>query len=151
MKMTYRIEHSSPAPGRMDQPSDMRIGDDGRAAAAELLGVHYAAGRLSTAELETRLAGAWSAVTAGDLEPLLRDLPEVRPRSSRARGARIAVRIHTVAYVLVTVLLVAIWFVTPGAYFWPIWPALGWGFGLAAHAAVTAICVSSGAEHPHRS
>jgi hypothetical protein len=31
-------------------------------------------------------------------------------------------------------LLVTIWLLTtPGGYFWPVWPMLGWGFGLASH------------------
>jgi purine-cytosine permease-like protein len=34
-------------------------------------------------------------------------------------------------WVFVTALLTAIWFfTTPGAYFWPIWPAFGIGIGL---------------------
>ena len=43
-------------------------------------------------------------------------------------------RAHALSYGLVMALLVAIWLITsPGGYFWPIWPMLGWGFGLAAH------------------
>jgi hypothetical protein len=33
------------------------------------------------------------------------------------------------------VLLVLIWAVTGAAYFWPIWPILGWGIGVLSHAA----------------
>jgi hypothetical protein len=40
-----------------------------------------------------------------------------------------------VIYVLVNSLLVVIWAVTnEGTYFWPMWPLLGWGIGLAMHA-----------------
>ena len=37
------------------------------------------------------------------------------------------------AYVVVNLALVAIWYFTsgPGTYFWPIWPTLGWGIGIA--------------------
>lgn len=44
-------------------------------------------------------------------------------------------RTHLIAYVLVMTLLVAIWLITGGwgTYFWPIWPMLGWGLGLAFH------------------
>ena len=42
---------------------------------------------------------------------------------------------HVVVYVLVNTMLVVIWWVTnsPG-HFWPMWPLLGWGIGLAMHA-----------------
>ena len=37
------------------------------------------------------------------------------------------------SYLLVNTMLVAIWYLTsgPGSYFWPIWPMLGWGIGVA--------------------
>jgi hypothetical protein len=42
---------------------------------------------------------------------------------------------HALVYVLVNGLLVAVWAITnSGGYFWPIWPLLGWGIGLAMHA-----------------
>ncbi len=42
---------------------------------------------------------------------------------------------HVVIYVLVNSLLVVVWAVTnEGTYFWPMWPLLGWGIGLAMHA-----------------
>lgn len=42
---------------------------------------------------------------------------------------------HLVVYVLVNGLLIVVWWVTnrPG-HFWPLWPLLGWGIGLAMHA-----------------
>ena len=39
---------------------------------------------------------------------------------------------HARIYVAVNFLLVAIWAITSRKYFWPIWPMLGWGVGLAA-------------------
>lgn len=47
--------------------------------------------------------------------------------------ARVAFRSSLISYFLVNAMLVAIWFFTPGSafYFWPIWPILGWGIGLA--------------------
>lgn len=35
-------------------------------------------------------------------------------------------------YILVNLMLIAIWFYTSGNtdYFWPIWPILGWGLGI---------------------
>ena len=41
---------------------------------------------------------------------------------------------HLVIYLAVNALLVVIWAMTSAAYFWPIWPMLGWGIGVAAHA-----------------
>lgn len=46
-----------------------------------------------------------------------------------------SVRIHATVYVLVNLLLVGIWAAGGGGYFWPVWPILGWGIGLAGHAA----------------
>jgi hypothetical protein len=42
---------------------------------------------------------------------------------------------HFATYLAVNALLVAIWAMTSGSYFWPIWPILGWGIGVAANAA----------------
>jgi hypothetical protein len=57
---------------------------------------------------------------------------------------RVGFRMNLAAYVLVNLFLVGVWFVTSGghaptlfdngeSYFWPIWPILGWGLGLAFH------------------
>ena len=60
----------------MTQPhDDLRVGDAERAAAAERLSAHAAAGRLSLEELEERLAAANAAVRGRDLAALEADLP----------------------------------------------------------------------------
>ena len=42
---------------------------------------------------------------------------------------------HLFVYTTANVLLVAIWAIaTPDSMFWPIFPMLGWGFGVAANA-----------------
>jgi hypothetical protein len=41
---------------------------------------------------------------------------------------------HVGVYALVNALLVAIWAMTGSDFFWPIFPILGWGIGLAANA-----------------
>ena len=41
--------------------------------------------------------------------------------------------IHVAIYAIVNVILVVIWAVSGRGYFWPIWPILGWGVGLAVH------------------
>lgn len=58
--------------------------------------------------------------------------------------ARVSFRGHAMAYALVNALFVVVWWTNaPGApslrddsdsYFWPVWPLLGWGIGLAFHA-----------------
>lgn len=61
-----------------------------------------------------------------DPEQVLRKRAEKRLRAKRDLGA------HVLAYVLVNTLLVTIWFMTsPGSFFWPVFPILGWGIGLA--------------------
>jgi class 3 adenylate cyclase len=42
---------------------------------------------------------------------------------------------HLTVYLLVNVFLIGIWAASGAGYFWPIWPILGWGIGLAAHGA----------------
>jgi uncharacterized membrane protein len=38
---------------------------------------------------------------------------------------------HVFIYVMVNLLLTAIWFLTtPGGFYWPIFPILGWGIGV---------------------
>jgi hypothetical protein len=44
--------------------------------------------------------------------------------------------IHFFIYVAVNAFLVAVWAVTWTGYFWPVWPMLGWGIGVIAHAVV---------------
>jgi hypothetical protein len=41
---------------------------------------------------------------------------------------------HVFMYVLVNTMLVVIWAVTGSGFFWPIFPILGWGIGVAANA-----------------
>jgi hypothetical protein len=48
-------------------------------------------------------------------------------------AARAAWGAHLGAYLSVNLMLVVIWFLAGMGYFWPIWPMMGWGIGLAAH------------------
>jgi hypothetical protein len=61
---------------------------------------------------------------------------ELRRLAIRRADMKLAFRSHLMSYVIVNAGLVVIYFMTSdlGDYFWPIWPMLGWGFGLAAHA-----------------
>lgn len=46
---------------------------------------------------------------------------------------RVAFKASLSAYLLVNLALVVIWYFTSGphSYFWPIWPMIGWGIGIA--------------------
>jgi DUF1707 SHOCT-like domain len=101
--------------------SELRAADSDRERTAERLRTAAAEGRLSAEELEQRLEVALAARTNGELEAVVADLPAVAPRP--------APRIHPEqrAFVLTSVLLVAIWALTGAGYFWPVWPILGWG------------------------
>lgn len=46
-------------------------------------------------------------------------------------------RIHFTIYLIISLMLVAIWLTTSTAFPWPIFPILGWGAGVAAHWSVT--------------
>lgn len=63
---------------------DVRIGDAERRELHDRLAVHFAAGRLTGAELEERTTRATAARTAGELRALEADLPRL-PRSPRDR------------------------------------------------------------------
>jgi hypothetical protein len=136
----------------------MRASDDDRRRVTDLLEAHYVAGRLNSGELEERIERALRARTLADLDALLADLPSLEaaahgptfagvpdagpfewPRRRGHRGHRHrrrerSFRAHVTSYLLVMALLMAIWLLTtPGGYFWPIWPLLGWGIGVASH------------------
>jgi hypothetical protein len=67
-----RVDHQPPAPGT-------RAGDADRNAAAAALGEHFAQGRLTLAELSTRLDAALTATTHGELSQAAQDLPDLAP------------------------------------------------------------------------
>ena len=105
---------------------DLRIGDAERDAATARLREHAARGRLTLEELDERLDRALAARTRAELAVLEDDLP--RPRRPDP-----SVRPHVTTYVAVITGLVALWALTGFGYFWPAWPMLGWGIGVACH------------------
>ena len=135
-----------------------RAGDDDRRRVMDLLQAHYVAGRLSATELEERVERALAARVLADLDVLLSDLPRIHvpagerssegrrgrsPKRARQHGGGKPFRAHAGSYLMVMALLVTIWLLTtPGGYFWPIWPMLGWGIGLASHALAASFCSS---------
>ena len=57
----------------------IRVSDAERNSVAELLGQHYADGRLDQAEFDERISRTMAAKTRGDLTGLFDDLPETGP------------------------------------------------------------------------
>ena len=63
-----------------------------------------------------------------DREAELRTLAVTRLKKKRDFAT------HVVIYITVNAFLVAIWAVSGSGFFWPIFPILGWGIGVAANA-----------------
>ncbi|MGZ8742694.1 MAG: DUF1707 SHOCT-like domain-containing protein [Nocardioides sp.] len=77
------------APRSWDPGPSLRIGDAEREAAAQALGEHFAAGRLTRDEYDERAERVWAARTVADLRPLFTDLPAPHAGTGapRPRGA----------------------------------------------------------------
>src|SRR3712207_6156704 len=76
--MTRRPDRDGPA-----RPADpVRIGDAERDRAVSTLGDHFAAGRLTREEFDTRADQAMAARFDADLRPLFADLPRSEPTPS---------------------------------------------------------------------
>lgn len=121
------------------RPATVRASDTDRERVVEALRRHLADGRLTLEEFGDRTGEAYAAQTLPQLDPILRDLPVLPPppaqvvsaERARRRAALGQVRGHVTAYVLVMTLLVGLWAVGDGGFFWPIFPMLGWGSGVA--------------------
>jgi hypothetical protein len=146
------------------QAEHVRAADSDRRRTVAELQEHFVAGRLSSEELSERVEQALASRTFGELALVVHDLPAVevppesvttvqpapgdrdtrrdqrrerrRLRHQGGRYGRRSLRAHAMSYLLVMGMLVVIWLLTSPehAYFWPIWPMMGWGIGLAAHA-----------------
>jgi hypothetical protein len=128
------LHHHQAQTGRTERPKadDKRASDAEREQVATELRHHAGEGRLSVDELEDRLGAALTATTRRDLAALTDDLP--RAQLARRRDERRELAEHVRSYLAVMALLVAIWALTGADYFWPVWPALGWGIGVLSHA-----------------
>ncbi|MEA2399437.1 MAG: hypothetical protein QOK25_2993 [Thermoleophilaceae bacterium] len=116
--------------------SQVRASDEERERTCRTLREHYAAGRLTSAELEERVGRAYEATTRGNLYGLLVDLPSDRGRrvaGGMRRANRAALRAHAASYAAVNGGLVAVWGVTGGGGFWPGWSMAWWGAFLGWH------------------
>ena len=126
-------------------PTPIRAGDRERETTANQLGRALAEGYLDMPEYERRVEAAFAAHTTTDLGSLVADLPVARLRRTDPRrreacraAARMSVRLHVAAYLLMVVIVLTVWLavaLSAGAwYFWPIWPILGAGIGVLGHA-----------------
>ncbi len=57
-----------------------------------------------------------------------------RQRAIRRIQAKRGFWRHFAIYLAVNAMLVVTWAMGSGGYFWPVWPMLGWGIGVVAHA-----------------
>jgi hypothetical protein len=134
-----------------------RAGDRERQATADALGQALGQGYLDVAEYDDRVRLAFVARSTAELRQLLTDLPihqlrrhDPGRRAAQHAAARLSVRLHLAAYLLMVVIVLTVWLtvaLSGGAwYFWPLWPILGAGIGIAAHA----IAVRMGLNHTRR-
>jgi hypothetical protein len=65
------------------------------------------------------------------MDEITTDDEELRRLAIERIRKRSDFKAHLLAYVLVNAFLVAIWAVTGADFFWPIFPILGWGIGVA--------------------
>ena len=107
---------------------ELRAADSDRERTVAALREHAAAGRLDVEELDERIEAALRARTLAELKPLMADLPTATAGRDASGFAP-----HLRVYLMVMGLLVVVWASCGFGYPWPIWPALGWGIGLAAH------------------
>lgn len=120
----------------MNFQPEPRIGDDERVAAANVLGEHYAVGRLTREEYDERSGQVWSAKTDADLRPLFVDLPSlgIAPQVAQHGVARTATaprRHGGIPWLPVILLAIGLLFLLPGAWWLICIPLffLGRGFG----------------------
>jgi len=105
----------------------------------DLLGRHAGLGRLTVDELEQRVERAYGARTRDQLDAVLAELPALaqpgaeswEAAAKKRRGIRAA---DLAPYLGGSLSMIAAWALTGADYFWPIWPMLGWGVGIASHA-----------------
>jgi hypothetical protein len=60
--------------------------------------------------------------------------PDLRDMAIKRLRKKHDLQAHLLAYVMVNLFLTGIWLLTtPDGFYWPVFPLLGWGIGLAFH------------------
>jgi len=117
----------------MPEPSELRASDQERERVVQEIREHYAAGRLTDAELSDRAQAAYNAQTTSELAALRADLPQLpatpaeqRAELVRRRGDLQRRLVQQSGGALVPfVICTAIWLATGAqGMFWPVWVAL---------------------------
>ncbi|TML41221.1 MAG: DUF1707 domain-containing protein [Actinobacteria bacterium] len=120
--------------------ADLRASDVDRDRVADRVRQQCAEGHITLDELSEMLARTYASRTYGELDEIVRNLPvPVRtapgapaPSEPRLPGdGSLWWRIGLGPYLVINAMLIVIWALTGAGYFWPIWPILGWGAGLA--------------------
>ena len=62
------------------------------------------------------------------------ELEERREAALERVKAKREFKNHVAIYLIVNAMLVGIWAVSGAGYFWPMWPIMGWGVGVAINA-----------------
>lgn len=97
---------------------------------------HAEDGRITLEEFSDRLGEVYAARTNGQLQGALRELPPLPagavavPPAERV-AARRRVHASVAAYIGFVALMLTIWVVTGAGFFWPLWPIIGVGLGMA--------------------
>jgi hypothetical protein len=130
-------------PERDSGDGGLRASDADRDRVAAVLRQHCSAGRLTFEELSDRLGRVYEARTLDQLFALTNDMPDPEPHPHlteylpRLRpivpARRRALAVDAATYAVVSAVLVAVWAVTGGGYFWPMWLMIVWGALLAVH------------------
>ena len=118
----------------MDDLPVLRAGDADRESLGADLREHFAAGRLTQAELGERLDATYRATTMRELEALRADLPDPRPLPAPASPRELARRRiyqDAGAVVILNIGCVAVWAASGSGSFWPVWVMLVSGLRLA--------------------
>jgi hypothetical protein len=58
---------------------------------------------------------------------------ELREQAIKRLKDRRGFFVHLTVYVIVNAALFALWAMSGGGYYWPMWTAFGWGIGVAFH------------------
>jgi hypothetical protein len=117
-------------------PPDLRASDAEREAVTERLRAAATEGRLSSEELDERIAISLAARTHGELDALLTDLPAV-PAPPARRGVASGGDTSDLGEkiggpVFASILCVVIWAATGADYFWPMWVMIPAGLAIVA-------------------